>query len=203
MNTEVSWFENFSVLPLVLPPCPVVFWAKGGIFKGSSWKRAGFLRKIMEEGPGPWEMSDVRRDFKTASGGDGHYIIYVGKEINEYWYFNLPRKNGSFTQLTAGKYKIEIIDTWNMTIRPVNEVFETAAVEDYRLYDKERKKIRLPMNPYLALRATEIKNNTDSCQLVKKSRLLPFHRIRPATTPSFKIFTLPGENNCINITNDK
>lgn len=134
-----------------------IFWAKGGIFKGNSWKRAGFLRRIMEESPGPWEMSDVSRDFKTASGGDGHYIIYFGKEMNEYWDFNLPGKNGSFARLSSErKFKVEIIDTWNMTITPVNDVFETAPVEDYRLFDKKRKRIRLPMNPYLALRITEI-----------------------------------------------
>jgi hypothetical protein len=135
-----------------------IFWAKGGIFKGSSWKRAGFLRKVLEEAPGPLEMSDISRDFKTASGGDGHYIIYFGKEINEYWNFNLPQKNGAFPRLTSGrKFKADIIDTWNMTITPVNDVFETASADDYRLFDKERKKIRLPMTPYLALRITEIK----------------------------------------------
>ena len=77
--------------------------------------------------------------------------------MNEYWYFNLPQKNGSFTRVTSGKkYKVDIIDTWNITTTPVNDVFETAASEDYRLFDKERKMIRLPMVPYLALRITEI-----------------------------------------------
>ena len=45
-----------------------------------------------------------------------------------------------------------------MTITPVNDVFETDPVDDYRLYDKERKKIRLPMKAYLALRVSEIKD---------------------------------------------
>jgi hypothetical protein len=58
-----------------------IFWAKGGQFKGSSWKRAGFLRKILEEGPGPLEASDVSRDMKTATSGTGHYLVYLGKEI--------------------------------------------------------------------------------------------------------------------------
>ena len=133
-----------------------IFWAKGGTFKGTSWQRAGFLRKIMEDAPGPLEPSDGSRDFKTASGGNGHFIVYFGKEMNEHWYFNLPQRNGSFNRLTAGKkYKVEIIDTWDMTVTPVAGTFETAPVEDYRLYDKERKKIRLPAKPYLALRITE------------------------------------------------
>lgn len=134
-----------------------IFWAKGGNFKGTSWKRAAFLRKILEESPGPLEGSDPSRDFKTSSGGNGHYIIYFGKEMNEYWYFNLPQKNGSFTRLTPGKkYKVELIDTWDMTIKPVDGIFQTSSVTDYRLFDKDQKKIRLPMKPYLALRITEI-----------------------------------------------
>jgi hypothetical protein len=135
-----------------------IFWAKGGQFKGSSWKRAAFLRKILEEGPGPLEPSDGSRDFKTASGGSGHYIIYFGKEINENWFFNLPQRNASFGRLLpAKKFKVEIIDTWDMTITPVAGFFETDQAEDYRLYDKQRKKIWLPLKPYLALRITEVK----------------------------------------------
>ncbi|HSC39527.1 MAG TPA: DUF5060 domain-containing protein, partial [Chitinophagaceae bacterium] len=38
-----------------------IFWAKGGSFKGTSWQRAAFLRKILEEGPGPLEPADISR----------------------------------------------------------------------------------------------------------------------------------------------
>ncbi|MES2649520.1 MAG: DUF5605 domain-containing protein [Bacteroidota bacterium] len=133
-----------------------IFWAKGGMFKGSSWKRAGFLKKILEEGPGPVAPADVSRDFKTASHGAGYYLIYFGTEINETWNFNLPHKNGDFPRPVAGaKYKVELIDTWDMTITPYPGVFELAALNDYRMYDKNRKSIRLPMKPYMALRITE------------------------------------------------
>lgn len=136
-----------------------IFWAKGGMFKGTSWKRAGFLRRILEEGQGPLEQSDASRDFKTASSGNGHYIIYFGKEINDDWFFNLPQKNGSFDRLVSGKkFKVEIIDTWGMTVTPVAGIFQTSPVNDYRLYDINMKKIRLPAKPYLALRVTEIIN---------------------------------------------
>ncbi|MDX2048831.1 MAG: DUF5060 domain-containing protein [Chitinophagaceae bacterium] len=135
-----------------------IFWAKGGQFKGSSWKRAGFLRKILEEAPGPFEPADGARDFKTATTGKGQYIVYFGKEMNEFWTFNLPQKNALFERLAGGKkYKVEIIDTWDMTITPVAGVFETSSVSDYRLFDKDMKKIRLPMKPYITLRITEIK----------------------------------------------
>lgn len=134
-----------------------IFWAKGGEFKGTSWKRAGFLRQILEASPAPFEMADGGRDFKTATAGNGYYIVYFGKEINENWLFNLPLKNGTFDKLKAGKkFKVEIIDTWDMTITLVAGVFETAAPNDYRLYDKDLKKVWLPMKPYIALRITEI-----------------------------------------------
>jgi hypothetical protein len=83
--------------------------------------------------------------------------VIFGKEMNEVWNFNLPQKDGSFGRLTAGrKFKVEIIDTWEMTITPVSGVFETAPVNDYRLFDKDMKKIRLPMKPFIALQITEI-----------------------------------------------
>jgi hypothetical protein len=53
---------------------------------------------------------------------------------------------------------VEIIDTWDMTITPVPGVFETGAPNDYRVYDKTMKKIRLPLKPYLALRITALNN---------------------------------------------
>jgi hypothetical protein len=134
-----------------------IFWAKGGMFKGASWKRAGFLRSILEEAPGPLEPSDISRDMKTTSGGTGHYIVYFGKELNEYWTFNLPQKNGSYGKPAAGKkYKAAIIDTWEMTITPLPQVFELSQLNDYRFYDKDMKKIRLPLKPYMAIRITEI-----------------------------------------------
>lgn len=136
-----------------------IFWAKGGQFKGSSWKRAGFLRKVLEEGSGPLEPSDVSRDMKTATSGTSHYLIYFGKEINETWTFNLPLKNGSFERPVEGnKYKVEIIDTWDMTITSYPTVFEAGKPSDYRIFDKEMRKIRLPLKPYLALRITAVNN---------------------------------------------
>lgn len=135
-----------------------IFWAKGGTFKGTSWKRAGFLRKVLEEGPGPLQPADISRDFKTATAGKGYYLIYFGKEVNDTWLFNLPLKNAGFERLKSGtRFKVEIIDTWNMTIDTYPQTFETGKETDYRAYDKDLKKVRLPLRPYLALRITEMK----------------------------------------------
>lgn len=133
-----------------------IFWAKGGKFKGTSWKRIAFMRKILEE-TGTLEMADVSRDFKTATNGKGTYIIYFGKEIPEQWIFDLPHKNANYVRPTPGtKYKVEILDTWNMTISTSNITFEATEPDDYRILDKEKQKISLPLKPYIALRITEI-----------------------------------------------
>lgn len=134
-----------------------IFWAKGGELKGTSWKRVAFLRKILEEGNGPIEQADISRDSKIATTGKGTYFIYFGKEMTEKWLFNLPNKNANFEKPQKGnRYKVEIIDTWEMTIKSVPTTFELAEVNDYRLYDKELKQVRLPLKPYIALRITEI-----------------------------------------------
>lgn len=134
-----------------------IFWAKGGSFKGSSWKRIAFLRTLVEQCPNPLQLADLGRDHRTSSGGNGYYIIYLGKECNDSWQFNLPAKNAGYERLKGGKrFKVEIIDTWDMTIQTCPLTFETTEMIDYRHYDKEMKRVRLPFKPYLALRITEI-----------------------------------------------
>lgn len=131
-----------------------IFWAKGGRLIGTSPARIGFLREILEEGPGPLELADPWKDHKTATAGDGHYLIYFGKEMQPEWTFNLPKKDGPAANR---KYKVELIDTWDMTIKLLPEIFETGEPVEYRIYDKNRKTIRLPMKPYMALRIVEEK----------------------------------------------
>jgi hypothetical protein len=135
-----------------------IFWAKGGDLKGTSWQRIAFLRKIIEACPGPLSLADVSRDNITASAGEGYYILYFGKQVNDSWLFNLPAKNGTLAKLKAGtRFKVDIIDTWEMTIESSPLIFETSAENDYRLLDKDLKKVRLPLKPYIALRITELK----------------------------------------------
>jgi len=138
-----------------------IFWAKGGTFDGTSWKRISFLRKIVEECPNPLQLADVGRDHRTSTAGNRYYIIYFGKEMNDSWLFNLPIRNAAsdfgYKRLVKGTgFKVEIIDTWEMTIKTYPENFETSQETDYRVYDKDYKKVRLPLKPYIALRITEI-----------------------------------------------
>jgi hypothetical protein len=132
-----------------------VFWAKGGRLTGSSPARIAFLKKIMEEGPGALQLADPWKDHRTATAGTGYYLVYFGKEILNEWPFNLPKKNGP----QAGtKFKVDVIDTWNMTITPYPGTFETDAPNGYRIFDKQAQKLRLPSKPFLALRITRVSN---------------------------------------------
>ncbi len=135
-----------------------IFWAKGGKWRGESWKRIPFTRQIIEDIPNPLQTADVSRDHKIATAGNGFYFVYFGMEMHDSWTFDLPSKNADYDKLEPGtKFKIDIIDTWNMTITPYNEIFETGEVSDYRLYDIKNRKIRLPLQPYLLLRIIEVK----------------------------------------------
>ena len=131
-----------------------IFWAEGGKFRGTSPARIGFLRKIIEEGPGPLQLADPWKDNQTAQNSSKYYIIYFGKQMPNEWQFSLPKKNGPAANT---KFAVEVIDTWDMTISKWPEVFETAKPDGYRIFDKEMKKIKLPIRAYMALRIKQVK----------------------------------------------
>lgn len=133
------------------------FLAIGGEFQGESWKRIKFMRGILEAMPGPLLLCDSSWDPYTSSAGENYYIVYLGKEISHEWTFDLPVKNASFPKLKEGqRFKVEIIDTWNMTVNEVPGVFEITAPVGYRVYDKNNRKVVLPDTPYLLLRITGV-----------------------------------------------
>lgn len=130
-----------------------IFWSEGGKFNGTSPSRIGFLKKIMEEGPGPLQLADPWKDNQTAQNSSDYYIIYFGNQMQTEWQFSLPRKNGP---VAGTKFSVEIIDTWEMTITQWPETFEVSKPNDYRIFDRDMKKIRLPLTPYLALRIKKV-----------------------------------------------
>ncbi|MDE6485205.1 MAG: DUF4038 domain-containing protein [Duncaniella sp.] len=134
-----------------------IMWAEGGRQRGESWKRIGFIRDIVESMPAPVEPADITRDIRTSTGGQGHYLIYFGKEMPESWLFNLPAKCAGYDKLKPGtRFKVEIIDTWDMTVTEWPETMEIGKAVDYRHYDINNRNIRLPLTPYVLLRVTEI-----------------------------------------------
>lgn len=134
-----------------------IYWSDGGELKGESWKRIAFLRKILEEAPNAPMMADISRDEVTTTCGEGYYFVNMGKNIQSSWRFNLPRSNGYYPRPTAGtKYKVDIINLWEMTITECPGTFEATETIDYRVYDKHHRDVRLPDAPYLLLRIRKV-----------------------------------------------
>lgn len=133
------------------------FLAFGGEFHGECWKRIKFLRSILEDLPNPPGLADSSWDPYTTTAGDGYYLIYLGKSMPEEWIFDLPAKNASYARPAAGEhFKVEILDTWNMTVAVCPVDFETAAPSGYRIKDVKGRSVRLPERPYLMLRIKRI-----------------------------------------------
>ncbi|MBD0378637.1 DUF5605 domain-containing protein [Paenibacillus sedimenti] len=100
--------------------------SSGGKLYGESTERIAFLRKIMEEGPADW----------MKAGQEGTYkMLYFGRHQHAYKYVEL-RQDISF--------RMEIIDTWNMTVTPLKGTFRGAT------------KVELPGKPYMALRMIKV-----------------------------------------------
>ncbi|MBI1277599.1 MAG: DUF5060 domain-containing protein [Anaerolineaceae bacterium] len=93
-------------------PQDILWWSKGGVLHGESWRRVAFLRKLMEEGPvgGLTPMEDSWVWTRVSGGKNGDYrLIYFGEHQPLSWIEGLP---------DSPDYEIDIIDTWEMTIRP-------------------------------------------------------------------------------------
>jgi hypothetical protein len=128
--------------------------AGGGELRGQSVPRLAFLRKIMETGPADGiNPIDKWQDEHTAGKAGEYYLIYFGRETPKSWPFLLYKDS-----LKDGlSFQVEIIDTWNMTITPVDGVFTTKKRDAYCFEDTEKKSVSLPGRPYTALRIRLVK----------------------------------------------
>lgn len=89
-----------------------LWWSHGGTLHGESQSRIGFLKRILEETPGIGLLPvQANLDGRNAVAcGDSGYMLF-------YYSFNRPTSR-VFRQLDAdAEYHVEILDTWDMTIR--------------------------------------------------------------------------------------
>lgn len=110
----------------------VIWWSKGGRLYGESSARIAFLRQILNEAPDGVGPLDRFRDAPTL-GVDGHYYLQ---------YFGIHRP--AYRELTLHedcRYRIDMIDTWHMTIIPLKGSYSGLT------------RIDLPAKPYMAIRA--------------------------------------------------
>ncbi|MBI5771675.1 MAG: DUF5060 domain-containing protein [Verrucomicrobia bacterium] len=125
----------------------------GGRLKGTSAPRLAFLRKIMEEGPaGGLDPIDRWQDPRVGGRPGDYYLIYFGREAPTSWPFRVY-KNG----VTAGmKFKAEVIDTWAMTITPIEGEFRAVKADNYYFVDAQGRAVTLPGKPGMAIRLRRV-----------------------------------------------
>ncbi len=111
---------------------------KRGTLYGKSPERIAFLHKIMTETPekGVYPFHNIwNKETYLIKDGE-YYLYYYGNSQQARARIYLPEKT---------RFKIEIIDTWNMTINQIPGDFSGLT------------EIPLTGKPYFAIRATRIK----------------------------------------------
>jgi hypothetical protein len=136
-----------------LHPEDILWWSKGGVLHGKSPARIAFLREILEQGP-PLGLIDRGGDVRVAGVKGEYYLIYFGKEQPAEWVFQLP--NRGLDADAQFQFRAEIIDTWEMTITPVEGVFEVEPQGRYLCVTRGDDTISLPGKPYIALRIRKV-----------------------------------------------
>lgn len=110
----------------------VLWWSKGGRLVGDSPARIAFARRFWEEAPGR-ELNPLPSDWDLPCAGvEDEYRLY-------YFGFNRPAFR-EFRLKPGVKWKVSVIDTWNMTIEELPGLHEGAF------------RIELPRRPYMAVR---------------------------------------------------
>ncbi|MFZ6768131.1 DUF5060 domain-containing protein [Undibacterium sp. Di26W] len=124
---------------------------KGGVFRGQSVPRIAFLRSVLATAPAEGlDPIDEGASLPFVGKRGSYYLTYFGRATPLNWKFLLYQSG-----LREGmRCKVEIIDTWNMTIHPVDEYFELKKQDDDSFIDKHGRSIALPGKPYVALRIT-------------------------------------------------
>jgi hypothetical protein len=71
----------------------------------------------------------------------------------------LPSHSSNGIRLTNGmQFTAEVLDTWEMTVKPVPGRFTIQKKTDYFFGDKDGRTIKLPGKPYIALRIIRVRS---------------------------------------------
>jgi hypothetical protein len=119
-------------------PENILWWSKGGTLYGKSPERIGFLHKIMTETPkeGVYPFHNIWNKETYLIKDNEFYLYYYGNSQQARARLYLPEDV---------KFRLEIIDSWNMTVKAVEGEFSGMT------------EIPLPGKPYIAVRAAKIK----------------------------------------------
>lgn len=146
-GTYVTHGETFS------SPDHISWTSEGGKLHGESPARLAFLSKVLAESPAEGiDPIDKWQDSNMGGQAGEYYLLYFGKDTPTSWPFELYKdriKDGM-------KFKVDVLDTWNMTVTPVDGEFVTKKKDNYHFVDENRRAVALPGKPYIAVRIRRI-----------------------------------------------
>ena len=128
-----------------LHPENILWWSHGGKLHGESWKRIKFLKKIMEETPGHGMALAENQYGILVAAPEKECDISADKPKSYYiYYYGIAQPARTDIRMDeSAAYRVEIIDTWNMTI-------EDAGVHTGRI------RLTLPGKQYMAVRLKRV-----------------------------------------------
>ncbi len=126
----------------------------GGRLCGQSPARLAFLRQVLTNSPAEGiDPIDKWQEVNLGGQQGEYYLLYFGKEQPTHWLFELPQ----FKLADGMKFKVDILDTWNMTIAPVDGIFTIRKKDDYIFADDQSRAIKLPGRQWMALRIQRVR----------------------------------------------
>jgi len=112
---------------------PDMFFWKGGVFSGKSHVRIKFFKQEILKHTTAAKLKPLSD--LCAHAGQDYYLYYFGENKLDSYTFDLPNDN---------QYNIDIIDTWDMKVTPVDGI------------GAGRREIKLPGKQYIAVRIRKI-----------------------------------------------
>jgi hypothetical protein len=138
-----------------LHPSDVLWWSKGGVLRGQSPARMAFLREILANSPADGlEPIDKWQHTNIVGQPGRYYLVYFGAEPRKSWKFSLPRHELADRM----QFKVDVLDTWNMKIEPVETRFVVRKLTDYVFADEDERSVSLPERPWMALRIVRVED---------------------------------------------
>jgi len=125
----------------------------GGQLYGQSPARLAFLRRVLADSPAAGiDPIDKWQEVNLGGQPGEYYLLYFGKDPPAHWRFELPK----FGLADGMKFKVDVLDTWNMTVTPVDGVFTVRKKDDYTFADEQGRDIPLPGRQWMALRIQRV-----------------------------------------------
>lgn len=129
---------------------------EGGVLRGTSPARLGFLRAILDEIAGLDPIDKWFDPTHVVGRPRQQYLQYLGRENTGSWQFRLPIGRPGERPEPGDRFAVDVIDTWNMTIHRVDRQFTLTDVQRNAAFETDAAPLDLPRGEALALRITRV-----------------------------------------------